>query len=216
MSAVAEAEAEAEDARIAASWTEGVGGIPYTLVQAGDFDVVAGALTGCLFAVSHLGIPKPYGRFFREESAGHRAYRAAYGMADWVSFNQSPVHGLAHRATHSIGVHADLDPLYAVEVAAHETFHLTQSDAADPDLREREAEAYGQWAAGVLVQQGRLARVFAIDGYPYSGETLAGTAEQWDVVVCAKGVFRNFDSRMKPRWVPHWQTCPVPTRSRGR
>ena len=121
------------------------------------------------------------------------------------------MNGHADRSTRTIGVRADIDAELAVEVAAHEVYHLTQS-GRDPQAEEDTAANYGEWTADILVGDGRIAGVYPLfDMFP--GEAFAGEAEPGDVLIThierRTTVFRNRGSRDSPHWEPHSTPCPV-------
>lgn len=208
------------DERIAASWGRPGGDVVYAIVADEDVDpaVFRASMAGREFACAHLGVPTPPMRFYRPEDARDSAYRVRYGVADWPSFMAPAQNGHADRTTNTIGVRADIAPAVAAEVAAHEVLHLTQP-GRDREAEERSAQAYGQWAAEVVVPDRTAVAVHRFDGFPYNFRTLAGIAAPGDVVVANDDgeirICRNSGSKANPHWVPHWASCPVPTSSAG-
>ena len=183
-------------------------------------EVVKAAFMGREFACAHLGVsdmPPMY--FFQREGPKSREYRATYGRADWVAFRHGECWGLSSKLRNEIGVRADLSPLQAVEVAAHEVRHLSHplNKARDEDC-ESDALAYGVWAAGVLSDRGTLVSGFHKGrGRPFDG-AWADIAEQGDALLAYEddgtaGSYRNVGSKAYPRWVPHHVPCPVDDRT---
>ena len=158
-------------------------------------------------------------RFYTPETPAERAYRKEYGVAEWLSFKGSAWNGHADKWTKTIGVRADIDPKLAVEVSAHEVFHLTQlkgDSGWDTELEEADAHAYGRWVADALLdERGCLTKVHVHDGYPYGGETLAGIADHLELVLARDegtvDLWRNFGSTDSPRWCKHYVVCPIAT-----
>ena len=208
------------DDEIVASWHRSSGDVQYALVLNHHVDesVRKGAEAGRNFASVHLGLePLPAMRFYTPETPAERAYRREYGVVEWLSFKGSAWNGHADKWTKTIGVRADIAPRLALEVAAHEVFHLTQpkGDAGrDIEREEADAQAYGQWVSDALLdERGRLTKVHVHDGFPYGGETLVGVADHLELVLARDDgkvdLWRNFGSKASPRWCKHYVVCPI-------
>ncbi len=116
---------------IVASWNFPGGTVQYALVVHVDEDVRKHAGAERDFASAHLGLSRPEMRFYTPETPSELAYRKEYGAVEWLSFKGYEWNGHADRLLKTIGVRADIDPRLALEVAAHEVFHLTQPKGVD-------------------------------------------------------------------------------------
>lgn len=135
--------------RIAAAWNDRSGDTVYVVVPdrlAVPEDVRRAAERGFKFAVDDLELSRPPGlHFFAADRDARQLFPNRFPLA-WPSFRDiGRTLGLANAATWTVGVDADLTSRWALEVAAHEVFHL-----AAPGASEAEAEAYGRWALGRL------------------------------------------------------------------
>jgi hypothetical protein len=217
---------ECEADRLARDWHDPSGESVYRVFETldeADRDVRDAALAGRDFACAHLGVETPLMRFYVAEGEWELAYRKRYGMADWPSFRASERWGHALASSGSIGVRVDLgvDPCFVAGVAAHEVRHLAQKSLGIVgDAIEADATAYEGYALTALIHPTRhvVGTVRRHDGYPVTEgptATLAGVANQWDVLVATTGdgtkIYRNFQWG-QPLWVDHYASCPVPVR----
>jgi hypothetical protein len=167
----------------------------YMLVEDRDVDpaITRAARMGRDFASAHLGVTAPPLAFFRPEGKEGANYRRQYGRADWPAY-RGEGNRLGHAGFGSIAVNADVPPLLAIEIAAHEVFHVARAGRPERDARD-----YGAYASGVLTAGGSVARVFV------DGDDLASAAA-WDVRVSGSGtVLWNLDWG----WCSPYVTCPV-------
>lgn len=164
----------------------------------------AAAEAGVTTACALLSIPRPKTLWFEAEGPADLDYRQKYGVGDWLHFRYCDTRGIAHRRAQAIGVRADLEPIQALETAAHEVLHLVQEAGRDYQSEdEPAAERFGReirdavgWREGARVH-------FWDGGYPQSGRTLAGVAEFRDRLVTNDGhpkLFVNSGSTISPEW----------------
>lgn len=176
------------------------GGARYLLVRTADVDarVASAARAGLKFAAAHLGVAPPALAFFRLEGSAEAWYRHTFGSADWPSYRGRRGRlGHAAVALRSIAVSAEVPPTLAAEIAAHEVFHL-----AFAGRDERDARAYGAYAAAVLTMRGLVARVLV------DNEHL--DARPGDVRVTAdREVLWNLGSVGAHDWQRPYVRCPV-------
>lgn len=175
-----------------------MGGATYAVVRSRE---VSGQLRAATtrardFAAAHLRIEGP--RVY--------SYAAARPLEHRPTFRRMPAHGFAALQMGAIAVRCDIDVEIAVEVAAHEVFHV-----ARPDRSEKEALAYGEWAASVLFDRGRLVGVHRCAANERAGDI---AADHGDVLVVAgsggrASVHRQWGGRSASAWAPHWRACPV-------
>jgi len=202
------------DKEIVASWNSPGSDIRYTLLESWSVGsgVRKAARAGHAFACAHQGISEIALKFYAQESPAERGYRLEHGTTDWLSFKAPLQNGHADRSTKTIGVRADISPALAVEVAAHEVRHVTQR-GTDREPEETDARLYGEWVRGLIVNDGKAARVHLHNRFPYDYITLAGVADKDDVLISFHGsepeVFRNFGGKTVPLWRRHYAPCPV-------
>lgn len=160
--------------------------------------VFAAARAGTAFAAAHLRVTAPTLMFFRREGKAEAWFRAQFGDADWPSYRGSSKRlGYAAEGLACIGVSAHVQPSLAVEIAAHEVFHL-----AHPGRDEDDAYAYGNYAGDVLAMTGRVANFVTPDRL--------GDARPGDVQVTSAGeVLWNLGSAGEPSWETPYVRCPV-------
>lgn len=185
------AKVSASDREIVESWGRPGGPVSYRLVSRQEVrqDVREAAEAGRDFAAAQLRITPPTMRFYLPGRS-----------PDGLWFDGPNQNGHADRSTRTIGVRADISAALAVEVAAHEVFHLTQSGLRAAN-DEREALAYGKWAADrMLTRQGKLRRLFLCEKHPHLDE-FAGDATPDDVLVDNEGgVWWNDGTTRDPFW----------------
>jgi hypothetical protein len=209
------------DERLAARWSEEIWETDssdrawFTVVRADSVSarVRDAADAGRAFACAHLEIDPPVMRFIRPETPSERAYRERWGPGDMPAFPMPDFNAFADLLERVIALRADLKPASAASSAAHECFHLSGRQDA---RHEPTATAYGRWAASALVRRGgRTARtVHRLPAAP-GAHALANVAEEGDVAVARNGatarVFRTAGTRPRPRWLEHWNPCPITT-----